>query len=489
MTVTKTEQTANRASGKPTDAVLRRKYLSLSSNVIPGIICALDSLVILATGAITYELIAAGYVEEPGYYAAAIAFVWLVSIILMNFGGLYHFDSILDPISTLDKCILAFATAFLFLMAAAFSLKISSDYSRLWTGSFAFGSCIGTLLARLVASRIIGSLVHRRMLSRNVVIVGAGEQVEKLVSHIRTVRPRFVSLLGIFSDDPNILPEPSFPILGRFDDVSSYIRNNDVDDVIVSLPWSADIEISTLSDKLRELPVNLYLAADLIGFRLQFRPAPDHLSELPLVEMVGRPLAGWDAFLKASMDYVLGIIFIIVLLPVMALIAIAIRLESPGPVIFRQARYGFANRVFYIYKFRTMFHSTASERKTVQATRFDPRITRIGFVLRRFSLDELPQLFNVLNGTMSLVGPRPHAVDHNETYSQTIRGYFARHRLKPGLTGWAQVNGFRGETKTVEQMMARVKYDVYYVENWSMLFDLKILAKTVLVVLSGRNAY
>jgi putative colanic acid biosynthesis UDP-glucose lipid carrier transferase len=181
---------------------------------------------------------------------------------------------------------------------------------------------------------------------------------------------------------------------------------------------------------------------------------------------------------------------IIVLVPVMILIALLIRLESKGPVLFRQERYGFANRRFHIYKFRTMFQRTVGEETiTIQASKNDPRVTRIGRILRRFSLDELPQLFNVLNGTMSLVGPRPHAVDHNEAYAQQIRGYFARHRVKPGLTGWAQVNGFRGETKTLAAMEARVKYDIYYVENWTLLFDLKILVMTAGVCLTGRNAY
>ena len=204
---------------------------------------------------------------------------------------------------------------------------------------------------------------------------------------------------------------------------------------------------------------------------------------------MGRPLAGWGGVQKALLDYGLGVILTILLLPLMIVIVIAIRLESKGPAIFRQQRYGFVNRIFEIYKFRTMRYSEEPERKVVQATRQDPRITRMGRLLRRFSLDELPQLFNVLNGTMSLVGPRPHAVEHNEEYARVIRGYFARHRVKPGMTGWAQVNGFRGETKTVAEMEARVRQDIYYVENWSLLLDLKILAMTGMICLTGRNAY
>jgi putative colanic acid biosynthesis UDP-glucose lipid carrier transferase len=208
-----------------------------------------------------------------------------------------------------------------------------------------------------------------------------------------------------------------------------------------------------------------------------------------VVEVMGRPFVGWGGVKKRALDYSLTVLALPLLLPVMALIALAIRLETRGPVFFRQYRYGFANEAFLIWKFRTMRHESVAPRKTLQAVPGDPRITQIGRFLRRTSLDELPQFFNVLNGTMSLVGPRPHAVDHNEQYSHMIRGYLARHRVRPGITGWAQVNGLRGATRTVEQMEARVKHDIYYTENWSLVFDLKILAMTLAVWLTGRNAY
>ena len=177
------------------------------------------------------------------------------------------------------------------------------------------------------------------------------------------------------------------------------------------------------------------------------------------------------------------------LLPFMGMIALAVRFDSPGPVLFRQKRLGFNNEVFEIYKFRTMYCLPENPAWTIQATPNDPRITRLGGLLRRWSLDELPQLFNVINGSMSLVGPRPHAVDHNQIFSQQIRGYFARHRVKPGITGWAQVRGFRGETNTPEKLAARIRHDIQYAENWSLLFDLRILIKTLVVCIGGRNAY
>jgi Undecaprenyl-phosphate glucose phosphotransferase len=482
-------QKKNRSDSRSRESGSVKKRFSISSNVLRGLIIAIDSVVILLTGLLSFNLIV--YFGEPSYYAAAIAFVWLVSITLMNLAGLYEFDAVTRPVAFLDKIAIVFVTTFSFLLAAAFALKISVEYSRFWTGSFALLVCAATVIVRIVAAQIIKSLADRNVFSRNVVIVGAGDQMWKLLDSIKKSQPRFITLLGVFSERRLNLGEETnqFATLGTPDELTSYIRSHSVDDVIVCLPWSADNEITAMIDTLRELPVNVYLGADLIGFRLPIRRAPEHFEELPLVEVMGRPLAGWGGVQKTIFDYALGVLLTIILLPLMITIVLAIRLDSKGPAIFRQRRYGFINRAFDIYKFRTMKHVDAQESKIVQATRGDARITRIGRILRRLSLDELPQIFNVINGTMSLVGPRPHAVQHNEEYSKMIRGYFARHRVKPGMTGWAQVNGFRGETDTLEKMQARVQYDIYYVENWSLLFDLKILAMTAVICLTGRNAY
>src|SRR5262249_40724845 len=309
--------------------------------------------------------------------------------------------------------------------------------------------------------------------------------------HIDKSRPRFITVLGAFAESRQGVANgvSRYAMLGTIDDLLSYIRNHNVDDVVISLPWSADDQITAMMNKLRELPVNVYLGADLIGFRLPIRPAPAHFGELPMVEVMGRPLAGWGGVQKAALDYGLGTILVILLLPMMILIAIAIRLESKGPALFRQQRYGFVNRIFEIYKFRTMKYKGVPEKKIVQATQNDPRLTGVGRLLRRLSLDELPQLFNVLNSEMSLVGPRPHAVGHTGKYAGLIGGYCGRHRVKPGMPGWAKVNGCRGKTKTIEQMEAGVKYDIYCVETWSLLFALKIRVMAAVICLTRRNAY
>ena len=466
----------------------RKKRFSISSQVLRGLMMTIDSLVILSSGLLLYNLIIEFAVTS--YYAAAVAFVWLVSIMLMNFAGLYEFDAVTRPIAFIDKIIIVFVTTFSFLLAAAFALKMSAEYSRIWTGSFALLACAAIVIVRVITAQIIKQLADRNVFSRNVVIVGSGDQMWKLLDIIEKSELRFITLLGVFSEGGKLGAHSGhFTTLGTPDELPSFIRNHNVDDVIICMPWSADDHITSMINTLRELPVSVYLGADLIGFRLPLRRAPDHFEELPLVEVMGRPLAGWGGIQKAVLDYSLVTLLTMLVLPLMTLIVIAIRLESKGPALFRQQRYGFINKTFEIYKFRTMSYTETKERDIVQATRNDPQVTRIGRILRRLSLDELPQIFNVLNGTMSLVGPRPHAVQHNEEYAKMIRGYFARHRVKPGMTGWAQVNGLRGETDTLKKMEKRVQYDIYYVENWSLLFDLKILMMTAVICLTGRNAY
>jgi Undecaprenyl-phosphate glucose phosphotransferase len=462
------------------------RKLTFSSRILREVVIGLDTCAILLTALITFVAFVGGRVEEPGYYGAAIAFVWLVSITLMNFAGLYRLDPVMRPLAYADKLVIAFATTFLFVLAAAFSIKASEIFSRVWMANFAVGACLGTLGVRVLCGLIIGKLADRGIFARHVIVVGAHEQAGKLLDYLKASQPRFVSVVRSFISPQGAAHGDAIP---SWEQICTYVRAHKVDDIILALPWSQDQQIAKCVEKLRELPVNVYLASDLVGFRLPLHPSPDHFGDIPVVEVMGQPFAGWDGVKKRALDYTLALIALPIVLPIMAIIAVAIKLESPGPVFFRQLRYGFANEAFAIWKFRTMWHDSRQPKKTLQAVEGDLRITRVGRFLRRSSLDELPQIFNVINSTMSFVGPRPHAVDHNEEYSRLIGGYFARHRVKPGITGWAQVNGLRGPTLTVESMEARVKHDIFYTENWSLPFDLKILAMTVAVAITGRNAY
>jgi putative colanic acid biosynthesis UDP-glucose lipid carrier transferase len=242
--------------------------------------------------------------------------------------------------------------------------------------------------------------------------------------------------------------------------------------------------VAALRD-LGTVPVDVKLCLDLPGFTWHGAKSLG----VPEIRIHERPLAGWRMIMKRALDLSVSLALIFILLPLLLFIAVVVKLDSPGPVLFRQRRFGFNKEPITVYKFRTMHRDACADARVSQARRHDPRVTRIGRLLRRTSLDELPQLLNVLGGSMSLVGPRPHAVAHDEQYAPVIDGYLRRHRVKPGITGWAQVNGFRGETDTVEKMEMRVAHDLHYIDHCSLLFDLRILAKTVAVIFNHRNAY
>lgn len=462
----------------------------ISASVISGIAVMLDTVAIIGAGVATYFWWISTYnIETFGIYAPAVCSIWITALVLFQFSDLYRFEAILRPVPNLDRMIVAFATGFLFLLAAAFAFKVSSNISRVWTGTFGIVSITVVFGIRLVLSRLVLRLAHKGVFSRNMIIVGKKSHVTRLLEWIQKNSADFVSVNALFVDKPSDAFIGAQPVVGDLDDIAGFVRKQRVDDIVIALPWSDESRILELVSQLRELPVNVYLGSDLVGLRLDFYEPPEHFGKAPIFSIVGQPMSGWGVAIKAIEDYVLGLAALLILALPMLVIAAIIRWDSPGPVLFKQKRFGFNNREFWIYKFRTMHHNSVPEQKTLQARQGDPRVTRIGRFLRRSSLDELPQLLNVLEGNMSIVGPRPHAVDHNEEYAKIIGGYFARHRVKPGITGWAQVNGLRGETDTPDKMEARVRHDVYYAENWSLLFDLRILFQTIVTLAIGRNAY
>jgi putative colanic acid biosysnthesis UDP-glucose lipid carrier transferase len=331
----------------------------------------------------------------------------------------------------------------------------------------------------------------RKLLSRRVLFFGDEHYVARLQKHIEKMEAPLMTIQGSFAGRI-VQPDSSVDnnnLQKKLNEMIVHLRSQAVDDVVIALPWNASEVIQHVVERLRELPVNVYLGADSVGLEMPLRPARDSLRDAAVFEIIGQPLSGWDLIVKTLEDYILAATILILFSPLFLIIAILIRIDSPGPVFFKQKRYGFNNEIFEIFKFRTMIASAGTGARTRQAQPDDPRVTRIGRFLRKTSLDELPQLLNVLGGSMSLVGPRPHAVDHNEEYSRIIRGYFARHRVKPGVTGLAQVKGFRGLTDTIDKMESRVKYDIVYTENWSLMLDMKILLRTASVLFGSKNAF
>ena len=262
--------------------------------------------------------------------------------------------------------------------------------------------------------------------------------------------------------------------------------------MIFALPITAEQRILQMLRKLWVLPIDIRLAAH--ANRLRFRPRSySYVGQVPVLDLFDKPIADWDVVIKLAFDKIVGALALLALSPVLLATAIAVKLDSPGPVLFRQRRYGFNNELIEVFKFRSMYVDKTDATAAKLVTRNDPRVTRVGRFIRKTSLDELPQLFNVVfKGNLSLVGPRPHAVHAkaaDRQYDEVVDGYFARHRVRPGITGWAQVNGWRGETDTQEKIQQRVEHDLYYIENWSILFDLYILAITPLSLIKTKNAF
>jgi len=323
------------------------------------------------------------------------------------------------------------------------------------------------------------------------VIFGAGAQGIALARHLRTTNALSLSLIGLCDEEAPRETGLPVPYLGGIDELIGLIRADIVDEVIIALPWSEEERLRAVVERLTYTPVEVRLAPE----RMPFGDAQRQIlmmAGLPLVALLPRPLTDTQRYLKAAEDRLLSLLALIVLAPLMALIALAIKLDSPGPILFRQPREGFNCHSFSVLKFRTMYVESCARDHVMQARRSDPRVTRLGAWLRRSSLDELPQLVNVLLGQMSLVGPRPHAPSTRAggtLFAEVTASYARRHNVKPGLTGWAQVNGWRGETDTEEKLINRLKHDLDYIERWSLGFDLYILVRTVWVVATGRGAY
>jgi putative colanic acid biosynthesis UDP-glucose lipid carrier transferase len=298
-----------------------------------------------------------------------------------------------------------------------------------------------------------------------------------------------VKVAGFFDDRAgDRLPDlPQRDILGSLAQLADYAKRNRVDLIYLALPMASQPRIMKLLDELHDTTASLYFAPDIFLFDL-IQARMDSIGGIPVVAVCETPFYGFDGLVKRASDIVIAAAALVVLMPAMIALAIAIKLTSPGPVIFRQRRYGLDGREIVVYKFRTM-RVTEDGGVIRQATRDDPRITPLGAVLRRLSLDELPQFVNVLQGRMSVVGPRPHAVAHNEMYRKLIKSYMVRHKVRPGITGWAQVNGLRGETESLEKMRMRIEHDLDYLRNWSLRLDLAIIWRTVFVVWKRDNAY
>ena len=324
---------------------------------------------------------------------------------------------------------------------------------------------------------------------RSAVVVGANDVGLKFAGICDHHPNLFMHVRGFFDDrdDGRRPPDMRHPMLGKTEDLVQYVHEHGIKMIFISQPISAQPRIRKLIDELQDTTASVYFLPDVYIFDLM-QARFDNVGGMPVIAIRESPFMGLNSTVKRATDILLSSIILVLLSPLLLVIALAVKLSSPGPVIFKQRRYGLYGDDIIVYKFRSM--AVMENGSTVtQASKNDQRLTRIGGFLRRTSLDELPQFINVLQGRMSIVGPRPHAVAHNEQYRKLIKGYMLRHKVKPGITGWAQVNGLRGETATLDKMEARIQYDLDYLRNWSLWLDLWIVLKTVKVVLTRENAF
>ncbi len=458
-----------------------------------------DALVIAAAGAVAYWL-------EPGFSwpidpTAAFTALALMAMLVRSPNAeprLLH-DSLRRPLSRrLADCALRTLLPFVVGVLVLIVLVPAGNAVRAplthWLTLWGMGAVGGICAVRLGLAALTAQWRRQGRLKQAVAIFGTGDLAERLLGRLRQSSPDAIELVGVFDDrSRRRIASPGLRSLavGTSDDLVALSRHRDIDRVLVALPHSAEQRVTEVLKKLRQMPVEISLAPDMVGYNLPFRES-DELAGLQLVEVYGQPLTFGQILLKSAIDKTLAGLALLAGAPLLIALAVAIKLDSKGPVLFRQNRHGFGDRMIGVYKFRTMYADMADYDGEVQARLNDPRITRIGHFLRRWSLDELPQLFNVLRGEMSLVGPRPHAVSmtvEERPNRDIVPDYALRHHVKPGITGWAQVNGHHGPVATEEDLRARVRCDLDYINNWSLWFDCQILLRTVKIVLGQRHAY
>ena len=427
-------------------------------------------------------------------YAAVVAAMAIGLPLLAQLGGLYRLETLLNPLRSIPPLLLVWSGLMASLAMAIFAMQLGLHLSRGWFllwGATGFGWLV---ITRMAIAAIVRHYNAQGQLNRRAVIVGGGADAEHAIAALQHSHDTGITLLGLFDDrqdDRSPMETRGLHKLGSISDLVAFVRNTRVDTLIVTLPVHAEARLMQIVSRLWVLPVDIRLSAH--GQKLRYRPrAYSYIGNLALLDVFDKPLGDWGPLLKSVEDKLIASLALLLLSPVIAIVALAVKLDSKGPVLFRQKRYGFNNELIEVYKFRSMYTDMADVDARKLVTKDDPRVTRVGRFIRKTTLDELPQLFNVLKGDLSLVGPRPHATRASAAgtlYENAVQGYFARHRVKPGMTGWAQINGWRGETDTEEKIRARVEHDLHYIENWSLTFDLYILARTPLALLNTKNAY
>src|SRR5579863_1345508 len=463
--------------------------------VLAGTVRLVEAALVALVGLAVYVAYVVPHDGFAWHYIAAIGGIALLAMVAFQAADIYQVQAFRGHEKQYMRLASDWSVVFLLAIGVSFFAKSGDQFSRVWlAGFYVFGLC-ALIAFRRALFLLVRRWTHEGRLERRTVVVGADANGETLIRSLASQRDSDVRVIGVFDDRGDgraSVTCADIPKLGTVDDLVEFARNTRVDLVIFSLPVSAEGRILQMLKKLWVLPVDIRLSAHTN--KLRYRPRSySYVGNVAVLDIFDKPIADWDVVMKWLFDKIVGTIALICALPIMAIVAIAIKLDSRGPVFFRQKRYGFNNELIEIWKFRSMYVDQTDAAAAKLVSKGDSRVTRVGRFIRKTSLDELPQLFNVVfTGNLSLVGPRPHALQakaENRLYDEAVDGYFARHRVKPGLTGWAQIHGWRGETNSQEKIQQRVEHDLYYIENWSIPLDLYIVAQTPFALIRTENAY
>lgn len=463
-----------------------------SAAVISGVAQAVEALLLATLGIVIHGVYLA---DDQLLYVPLVLGTVLLANILLNVAQTHRISMYRSLGKQALRALVAWSLALIVVAVGLVLFKASEMVSRVWLVSWFISGAIALPAFRLLLRALVQKWTREGKLKRRTVIVGGGHDAEVLIEAIHKGAGNDITLLGLFDDRIDERSPESvagLPKLGKVRDLTEFARQTRVDLVIVSMPLSAEKRVLQMLKQLWVLPVDIRLSAHMSKLRFTSK-AYSYVGDVPVFDVADRPISDWNLVFKWLFDKSVALGALILLSPLMVATAIAIKLESKGPVFFRQKRHGFNNELIEIYKFRSMYTDMADATASKLVTKDDPRVTRVGKFIRKTSIDELPQLLNVLKGELSIVGPRPHALQAkaaNQLYYEAVEGYFARHRVKPGITGWAQIHGWRGETDTVEKIMQRVNHDLHYIENWSLLLDLYIVVMTpVSLAMRSENAF
>ena len=458
---------------------VRKQFLSAPPSIGSTIASLLEPLVAAGMLGVFHEIY--------GYRMDGVAMALAILLLVLMFPGVNRFGRMGIGVGIDIVLSWAWVLSVLALLGYATNSLASFDPDMLMAWAIATPLVQWTLVA-------IGTAIQRHLSSlpdarRPAVIIGAGRMGLRVAQMLRLRQSFGHDLLGFFDDrsaDRVNLPEDA-TLVGALKQLPEFIEERGVKDVFITLPLTSQPRIQSLLESLQNTTASIHFVPDIFGVSV-IQGRLEDMGGVPVVGLLVTPFTGINGFIKRGSDVVLSLLILLLISPILLALAIGVKVSSPGPVIFRQRRTGLDGEIIEVYKLRSM-RTTDNGPVVVQATRNDSRITPFGAFIRKTSLDELPQFINVLQGRMSIVGPRPHAVAHNEQYRRLVKAYMARHKVKPGITGWAQVNGLRGETDTLDKMAARIEYDLEYLRNWTLGLDLLIIAKTIKLVFFDRSAY